>query len=91
MRRIKHTIIASVGFLLIIPFAINIIFIGPSLYLTILDFIGLILLIFGGPMFVFGLTKFFMTGVSIGSNSQDGLNIDRIRYTVETDSRRNNK
>lgn len=87
MRKITSIILIVLGFLAALPFIIDTFILNHQYhYITFWPMMFLLGLVVGGPMFLGGIIAFF-TKTSNGSNSTAEIDLGRIRYTVETDSR----
>lgn len=75
-----------VGLAMVQPFIwIVMVFGTHTPYMTLIQFMSIVGLIVGGPVFLFGLMHLICKSSYGPSASTTDLDISRIRYTVETD------
>lgn len=89
MRLITSVVVAVVGFIIALPFVIDTFILEHNYhYFGIWQVLGLIGFVLGAPMFFGGIISLFVRNNTPGSSNTTNIDIARIRYQVETDSRR---
>lgn len=83
VKKLTAIILMIVGLLLSLPFVYGMIFSAPSVLMTLWDMMCIILLVIGGPTFMYGTASFFSR--TYGSASTTDIELGRIRYAVEQD------
>lgn len=81
-------ILIIVGFLVSIPFIIDVMLFDNNYhYIELWPFLRFLGMLVGSSMFLFGFISLMVRNCSGGSSSTAELDLARLRYTVETDSR----
>jgi ABC-type phosphate transport system permease subunit len=88
MNIISSIVMIIVGAIISIPFIIDVLILDHNYhYITFWPFMRFIGLLIGAPMIVFGIIALLVRKHRHGSSSTASIDLARIRYTVENDSR----